>query len=179
MNANAAVVKAFLLQLHAGIVAELEALDGGGAFRLDSWDRPAGGGGKTALIEGGSGSSIMDTEPNNSRTMPQDITSATFPVTITGTIGTSTDVDYYKLTLDAGQTLSANLTVPSSEDYDLDLYSSSGSILTRSINAGNGVPEAITYTNSGAQTITCYPTVRGYGGAFSATQTYTLIIRKQ
>jgi coproporphyrinogen III oxidase len=53
MNANAAVVKEFLLGLHAGIVAELEALDGGGAFRLDSWDRPAGGGGKTALIEGG------------------------------------------------------------------------------------------------------------------------------
>ena len=53
MEANATVVREFLHRLHAGIVAELETLDGGGAFRLDSWDRPAGGGGKTALIEGG------------------------------------------------------------------------------------------------------------------------------
>ncbi len=53
MQADANQVKGFLLELHASIIAELEALDGERAFRIDRWDRPTGGGGMTALIEGG------------------------------------------------------------------------------------------------------------------------------
>jgi len=122
---------------------------------------------------------ITDTEPNNSRTAAQDISSAAFPVTITGTIGTSTDVDYFKFTLDAGQTVLMNLTVPATKDYDLYLYNSSGTSLARSINAGNGVPESITYANPSSQTLIYYTTVKGYQGAFSATDPYTLVISKQ
>ncbi len=53
METRAALVKDFLLALHADILARFEALDGGAAFRCDAWSRAAGGGGKTALIEGG------------------------------------------------------------------------------------------------------------------------------
>ena len=34
------------------ICADLEALDGGGAFREDAWTRPGGGGGRTRILEG-------------------------------------------------------------------------------------------------------------------------------
>jgi coproporphyrinogen III oxidase len=53
MKPDSSLVKDFLLALQRNIVAELEALDGGRAFRIDEWQRSSGGGGKTALIEGG------------------------------------------------------------------------------------------------------------------------------
>ncbi len=49
---DSAAVKAYLLDLQAGIVAALEAFDGT-PFRTDTWERPAGGGGITRLIEEG------------------------------------------------------------------------------------------------------------------------------
>jgi len=52
MTPDAAPVKEFLLRLHADIIARLEAADGN-AFRRDTWERPAGGGGISQLIEEG------------------------------------------------------------------------------------------------------------------------------
>ncbi|WP_374514617.1 oxygen-dependent coproporphyrinogen oxidase [Niveibacterium sp.] len=52
MNADPIQTKAYFVDLQARIVAALEALDGS-TFRTDSWDRPAGGGGLTRLIEEG------------------------------------------------------------------------------------------------------------------------------
>ncbi|HTN64574.1 MAG TPA: oxygen-dependent coproporphyrinogen oxidase [Burkholderiaceae bacterium] len=49
---SAAAVKAWLLDLHARIVAELEAIDGK-PFSRDSWQRPEGGGGISRLLEEG------------------------------------------------------------------------------------------------------------------------------
>lgn len=47
-----AAVKAYLLDLQARIVAALETFDGK-SFVTDSWERPAGGGGLTRLVEDG------------------------------------------------------------------------------------------------------------------------------
>jgi coproporphyrinogen III oxidase len=44
---------AYFRQLQDRICAALEKVDGGGAFREDSWDRPGGGGGRTRVIENG------------------------------------------------------------------------------------------------------------------------------
>ncbi len=52
MNADPIQTKAYFVDLQARIVAALEALDGT-AFRTDSWERPAGGGGLTRLVEEG------------------------------------------------------------------------------------------------------------------------------
>jgi coproporphyrinogen III oxidase len=52
MTPDIAAVKAYLLDLQARIVATLEAFDGN-PFRRDEWERPAGGGGLTRLIEEG------------------------------------------------------------------------------------------------------------------------------
>ena len=49
---NTLAVKAFLTDLQERIVARFTALDGG-AFRNDAWERPEGGGGRTAILEGG------------------------------------------------------------------------------------------------------------------------------
>ncbi|MBL8447787.1 MAG: oxygen-dependent coproporphyrinogen oxidase [Zoogloeaceae bacterium] len=49
---TSAAVKTYLLGLQNRIVAALEAFDGT-PFRRDEWERPAGGGGITRLIEGG------------------------------------------------------------------------------------------------------------------------------
>jgi coproporphyrinogen III oxidase len=52
MTPDIAAVKTYLLDLQARIVAALEAFDGN-PFRSDAWERPAGGGGLTRLIEEG------------------------------------------------------------------------------------------------------------------------------
>ncbi len=55
MNTAAAIdaVKAYLLDLQDRICAALEAEDGKARFFEDSWQRPAGGGGRTRVIENG------------------------------------------------------------------------------------------------------------------------------
>jgi coproporphyrinogen III oxidase len=40
-------------ELQAEICAALEAADGGARFRVDAWDRPGGGGGRSAVLEDG------------------------------------------------------------------------------------------------------------------------------
>ncbi|KAI9680297.1 MAG: Coproporphyrinogen-III oxidase [Trizodia sp. TS-e1964] len=46
-------MEAFIKEQQREIVAQLEALDGGGRFRIDKWDRPAGGGGISCLLQDG------------------------------------------------------------------------------------------------------------------------------
>ncbi|MCX9154583.1 oxygen-dependent coproporphyrinogen oxidase [Niveibacterium sp. 24ML] len=52
MTPESSAPKAYFLDLHARIVSALEQLDGT-PFRTDSWERPAGGGGLTRLVEEG------------------------------------------------------------------------------------------------------------------------------
>ena len=46
-------VKHYLLELQDQICAGLEAEDGGGRFKEDLWEREAGGGGRTRVLEQG------------------------------------------------------------------------------------------------------------------------------
>lgn len=46
-------VKSYLLQLQDAICTALEEEDGGATFREESWDREAGGGGRSRVLEGG------------------------------------------------------------------------------------------------------------------------------
>jgi hypothetical protein len=72
------------------------------------------------------------------------------------------------VTLPAGRTLVADLAMPSTKDYDLKLYNSSGTQIGSSTNAA-GVAEKITYANSGSASITVYLRVYGYNSAYSTT----------
>ena len=53
MTTSTEAVKAYLLDLQDRICAALEAEDGGTRFVEDAWTRPAGGGGRTRVIENG------------------------------------------------------------------------------------------------------------------------------
>ncbi len=46
-------VEAWLRQLHDGLTKSLTSIDGGPGFVSDSWDRPAGGGGESRVMEDG------------------------------------------------------------------------------------------------------------------------------
>ena len=107
-------------------------------------------------------------EPNESRTAAKVIAVNT---AITGLIGTTTDKDYFKFTNTASQpNIQVTLTnLPN--DYDLKLYSSSGSLLATSQNGGT-TSEMIKYNSAPVGTYYAY--VYGYSRAYSTTNCYTL-----
>lgn len=108
------------------------------------------------------------TSSNNSATSAQVISAN--PVSINGSISSSTDTDYYRLTVGAGKTLTASLTMASNVDFDLYLYNSTGSTqITRSI-LGTGLTDQLSYTNTGSAAVTVYLRVTRYTG----TGNYTL-----
>ena len=94
---------------------------------------------------------------------------------IVGFIGNLSDQDYFKLDIKAGQTLTVNMKGPA-RDYDLYLLSSSGSRLRASSNVSS--TESLSYTNSGSSIASYYLKVVAFGGAYSATEPYTLTLQR-
>jgi hypothetical protein len=92
--------------------------------------------------------------------------------TITGTMGNTTDKDYFKVTLAAGQTIKVGMTGPAGLDYDLYLVDASGTDLAWS--EGNTSTESLTWKN-GTSAVTVYIEVVSYSGS-STTQPYTLTV---
>ncbi len=86
-------------------------------------------------------------------------------------IGSSTDKDFFKITVGAGRTVTVGMTGPA-KDYDLYLLNSAGSTLKSSL--GSTATESVTYTNTGTTTATYYIKVIGYAGAFTTTTPYNL-----
>ncbi|MEW2444755.1 pre-peptidase C-terminal domain-containing protein [Micromonospora marina] len=114
------------------------------------------------------GSAFAEVEPNDSRTAANDISGLTFPATVTGDMKSSSDRDYFSLTLGSGQTLTVNCAVPSAYDADLYLLSASGSTLTRSVNDGAGADESVTLTRTSSGTGTYYLDLEAYAGSGTA-----------
>jgi hypothetical protein len=92
--------------------------------------------------------------------------------TIVGTMGNTTDKDYFALSLAAGETVKIDMTGPSGNDYDLYLVNASGTTLKSS--TGSTSTESVTYTN-GSSAATVYPEVISYSGS-STTSPYTLTL---
>lgn len=114
-----------------------------------------------------------EVEPNNSTSAAQAVTKGT---TISGTISSSTDTDYFKVTVAAGASLASTLTPNSTSDYDLYVYNSGGTQVGSSVK-GTGLADAVTVTNSGSAAATYYVRVRFYSGGTGTTGgTYTLSI---
>lgn len=120
------------------------------------------------------GSTMNETEPNNTRSTGNTV--AVSGTTIIGKIGTSSDSDYFMLSVPAGHTFTANLTLPAGKDYDLRLYNrSSGAILARAEHR-SGTTEAVSWTNTGSTALPVSIRVFGYTGSYSATATYSLLV---
>lgn len=124
-----------------------------------------------ALTITASGGTMTETEANNAYTTANTI--ATSGTTVTGKIGTSTDVDFFKVTVGASKVLTVDLTVPAGKDYDVRILSSNGSTVLVTGQNGAGVAEHITYTNGSASAV-YYIKVYGYNSAYSTTLNYTL-----
>jgi hypothetical protein len=92
---------------------------------------------------------------------------------ISGTMGNTTDKDYFALSLNANETLKINMTGPASPtDYDLYVVDASDATLTSSTNSGS--TETVTYVN-GATAKTVYAKVIAYSGS-STTTPYNLAL---
>jgi len=92
--------------------------------------------------------------------------------TIVGTMGNTTDKDYFAVALAAGETIKIDMVGPSTTDYDLALVNASDVALKSS--AGSTSTETLTYTN-GASAATVYAKVISYSGS-STTSPYTLTL---
>jgi hypothetical protein len=93
--------------------------------------------------------------------------------TIVGTMGNSTDKDYFALSLAANETVKIDMSGgPAGADYDLYLVNSADGTLKSS--TGGTVAESVTYAN-GASAATVYAKVIAYSGS-SSTSTYTLTL---
>jgi serine protease len=110
---------------------------------------------------------VNETESNGSIASANTVSA---PANVNGTIGSSSDTDYFKVTLPAGKTLSATLTMGnSSTDFDLYVKNSSGTTLAKSEKAAGQVDSA-SYANGGSGSVTLYVQVLRYSG----TGAYTL-----
>lgn len=116
---------------------------------------------------------INEIEPNGSLSSANSITVS--GTTVNGTMGSTSDTDYYVVQLPAGATLSAILTPGSSTaDYDLYAYNSAGTLIRSSEN-GAGAIDSISVTNTGSGTIARYVRVVYYSGGTGVTNgKYTL-----
>ncbi|WP_149203699.1 S8 family peptidase [Actinotalea subterranea] len=106
-----------------------------------------------------------EAEPNNTRGTANAVGA---PSTVSAAIGSSSDTDYFAVSLPAGATLTATLTPGStSADYDLYLYNASGSLVASS-ELGAGRADAASTRNAGSTTATYYARVAYYSGGTGA-----------
>ncbi len=118
------------------------------------------------------GGTLTEVESNNTLATAQTVgTSGTI---VNGDIASSTDTDYYKVTLPAGATLTATLTPPGGADYDLYLYNGAGTQVASGV-LGTGLVDTASTTNSTGAAATYYARARYYSGTTGATSgKYTL-----
>jgi serine protease len=118
------------------------------------------------------GTTISETESNNTIGTANSV--ATSGTTVNGTMSSSTDTDYFLVSIPAGKTLSATLTPNSTSDYDLYIYNSAGTQITSSTN-GTGSVDAASVINNGTTAANAYVRVVYYsGGTGSTSGKYTL-----
>ncbi|MEV4479611.1 pre-peptidase C-terminal domain-containing protein [Micromonospora coxensis] len=120
------------------------------------------------------GSSFTEVEPNDSRSAANDVSGNTYPLTVTGDMKSTTDRDYFALTLNSKQKLTVACAVPSAYDADIYLLDSAGSTVTRSVNDGAGADESASLTRNTSGTGTYYLDVEAYFGSGTADYTCTL-----
>jgi serine protease len=120
----------------------------------------------------GGGTTQAEVESNNTTGTANTV--GTSGTTVNGNMGSSTDTDYFKVSLPAGKTLSSTLTPNSTSDYDLYIYNSAGTQVTSSTN-GTGSVDSTSVINNGTTAATVYVRVVYYSGGTGATSgTYTL-----
>ncbi|MBR7798454.1 hypothetical protein [Undibacterium fentianense] len=118
------------------------------------------------------GTTISETETNNTIATANTIANAN--TLVNANLSAKTDVDYFKVSIPAGKTLSLTMKPNATSDYDLELYSSTGTKLASSTN-GTGATDSLSNTNTGTSAKVVYAKVIYYAGGTGATNgKYTL-----
>ncbi|MBP8196367.1 MAG: M4 family metallopeptidase [Deltaproteobacteria bacterium] len=118
----------------------------------------------------GGGTTQNEAEPNGS--FNQGNVVSTSGTTVNAYISSTTDKDYFKVTLGAGKTLQAAMTPPSGSDFDLYIYDQSKVLVAKSEN-DVGLVDSASATNKAASAGTFYIHIKYYAGA-STTNPYKL-----
>ncbi len=118
-------------------------------------------------------SGLAESESNNTTGTADAVT--TPGSIVTGNMGSTSDTDYFKVMLPAGKAITVTLTPGSSTaNYDLYLYNSTGSIVSRSTN-GAGLTDTVINRNGGSVTYARYARViYKSGGTGSTSGKYSL-----
>ncbi|MFF6872755.1 pre-peptidase C-terminal domain-containing protein [Streptomyces sp. NPDC012450] len=124
--------------------------------------------------QGGGGGGLAESEPNDTRATADDATALASPGSITGGMKSTSDRDYFKVTLASGKTATLNCAVPTAYDTDVYWLDSSGGTLERSVTDGAGADESLTFTRTASGTGTYYVDVEAYSGSGAAPYTCTL-----
>lgn len=112
-----------------------------------------------------------ETEPNDSRAAANPVGS---PRTMNGTMGSSSDNDYFVVDLPPGKSLVSRLAPNAGSDYDLYVYDAAGTQVGKS-ELGSGAVDQVTVSNGTTATVKRYVRVKYYSGGTGATNgKYTL-----
>jgi serine protease len=109
---------------------------------------------------------VGEVEPNNSFGTAQANFAAN--TIVNSTMSSSSDNDNFRVSLPAGRTLQVTLIPNPNSDYDLQLYDSTGNVITLS-REGTGVVDNVTVKNTGGGTATYYARVVYYSGGTGGT----------
>jgi subtilase family serine protease len=120
-----------------------------------------------------SGTTYTEVESNNTRTTANVVADAV--TKIVGYMSSTSDIDYYKVNVQPGKSITINMTGPSGVDYDLYFLNSSGSTLKSS--TGTTATESITYANTSKTATVFYIKVISYSGS-STTTPYNLALTR-
>ncbi|MCY0939870.1 pre-peptidase C-terminal domain-containing protein [Streptomyces antarcticus] len=123
----------------------------------------------------GGTSALAETEANDTRTTANDATALAYPASLTGSMKSATDRDYFRVAFAAGERVDIHCAIPDGA-YDADLYllDSGGSTIDRSVNDGVGTDESLTFTRTAAGSGTYYVELDAYQGSGSSPYTCTL-----
>ena len=99
---------------------------------------------------------------------------ASIPVTISGSISSTTDTDYYKVTIPGGKKVTAKLTAGSASGFGMGIYLATGQQLML-MNGVVGVTQQAVLTNSGTASVTgVFRVLRSAGSTGAYTLALTL-----
>lgn len=115
---------------------------------------------------------VAEVESNNTTGTAQLVREG---YTVSGSISSSSDTDYYRVNINPGSTLGARLTPVSTANYDVYIYSSGGTQLASST-LGTGQVDSTSVRNNGTTVATYYVRVRYVSGTTGSGGTYSLAI---
>jgi serine protease len=140
--------------------------DGCGAGLLDAYAAVTAAAAATTTS-----SSTAEVESNNTLSTAQAISS--LPTTVSGSMATTSDTDFYKVSVAAGSKLVVTLAPNASSNYDLYVYNAAGRPVAYSAK-GVGQADTVTVSNTGSASAIAYVRVIRISGLTGTSGSYTL-----